>query len=105
MSKLTVEDLVQAQQSVDTNLKRIAALMRDDLPKPMSKVSHYVIILTYFCLFLFTIRNLAVFSDAMNNVKSAPQEASAAATFAAMTILGYVLARCVELAFRARDRF
>jgi len=103
-TKLTVDDLVQAQQRNEEHLKRIAALLRDDAPMPLSKTSHYVIILTYFFLFIYTIFNLTNYSIMMERVESAPQEASASAMFAAMTICTYVLARCIELAMRGRDR-
>ena len=104
MSKLTVDDLVQAQQRNEEHLKRIAALLREDAPKPLSKASHYVIILTYFFLFIETLYNLSNFLSIMGQAKSAPQEAAVAATFAAMTLCSYVLARCIELAMRGRDR-
>jgi hypothetical protein len=104
MSKLTIDDLVAAQQRNEDHLKRIAALLRDDAPKPLSRASHYVIILTYFFLFLYTMYNLNSYSMMMNRVESAPQEASVSAAFAAMTLCGYVLARCIELAMRGRDR-
>ena len=74
MSKLTIDDLVQAQQRNEDHLKRIAALLRDDAPKPLSRASHYVIILTYFFLFLYTMYNLNSYSMMMNRVESAPHK-------------------------------
>lgn len=104
MSKLTIDDLIAAQQRNEEHLKRIAALLRDDAPKPLSKTSHYVVILTYFALFIYTLFGLNSFSIMMGKVTSAAQEGSVAASFAATTLCSYVLARCIELAMRARDR-
>ena len=103
----TLDDLVKIEPPslppIPTSAARHLAAKPVAQPNPprLPTLSSWIISLAYMFLFIATMFGLMGFLAILSQAKTAMQEASISASFAALVISGYVIARCIELSLRA----